>query len=146
MPIPHPPAPAETVVNRLVQMRAIAKRFTASDEFEGRPKSDALRLLTKPLVRFGDDQTDTLDGALFTLAHGTDPELLIVVEALRTDGQYRWHYSLAPMTGYALKATLDDRPVWEASWRKPPYSPREPFFLRVHGREPDSAEKPPKTP
>jgi len=145
-PVPEAPVPAETPVKRLVQMRDIAKRFTASDEFEGRPRSDELRLLTKPLVRFGGDQTDTLDGALFTLAHGTDPELLILLEASRTDGEYRWHYSLAPMTGYALKATLDDQPVWEVGWRKPPFSPREPFFLLVHGREADSVEKAQKNP
>ncbi|HUQ70306.1 MAG TPA: hypothetical protein VM165_12320 [Planctomycetaceae bacterium] len=133
--VPNAPSPAESAVKRLVQMRDIAKRFAASDEFEGRPRSDELRLLTKPLVRFGGDQMDTLDGALFTLAYGTDPELLILLEALRTDGEYRWHYSLAPMTGYALKATLDDQPVWEVGWRKPPFSPREPFFLLVHSRE-----------
>ncbi|MDZ4688955.1 MAG: hypothetical protein SH850_28090 [Planctomycetaceae bacterium] len=145
-PLPTAPPPAETAVKRLVQMREIAKRFTASDEFEGRPRSDELRLLTKPLVRFGGEQSGTLDGALFTLAHGTDPELLILLEAVRTDGEYRWHYSLAPMTGYALKATLDDQPVWEVGWRKPPYSPREPFFLLVHSREPISVEIPSKNP
>lgn len=134
-PLPMAPPPAETAVKRLVQMRDLAKRFSASDEFEGRPKSDELRLLTKPLVRFGKEGTDTLDGALFTLAHGTDPELLILFEAIKTDGEYRWHYSLAPMTGYALKATLDDQPVWEVAWRKGPYSTRDPFFIRVHARE-----------
>jgi hypothetical protein len=39
------------------------------------------------------------------------------------------------MTGYALKATLDDKPDWEVPWRKPPYDPKEPFFIRVHSRE-----------
>jgi hypothetical protein len=134
-PLPMALAPAETAVKRLVQMRDLAKRFSASDEFEGRPKSDELRLLTKPLIRFGKEGADTLDGALFTLAHGTDPELLILLEALKADGEYRWHYSLAPMTGYALKASLDDQPVWEVPWRKGPYSIRDPFFIRVHARE-----------
>lgn len=134
-PVPDSPAPANSLVQRLIQMRDIAKRFTASDEFEGRPQSDELRLLTKPLIRFGADSSDTLDGALFAHAHGTDPELLIVLEALKSDGVFRWHYSLAPMTGYALKASLDNKPVWEVAWRKPPYDPKEPFFAYVHSRE-----------
>ncbi|TXT22600.1 MAG: hypothetical protein FD138_3392 [Planctomycetota bacterium] len=98
-PVPDAPVPAASAVQRLVQMRDIAKRFTASDEFEGRPQSDELRLLRKPLVRFGAENSDTLDGALFVHAHGTDPELMIVLEALKSDDGYRWHYSLAPMTG-----------------------------------------------
>lgn len=134
-PVPNAPVPANSPVQRLIQMRDIAKRFTASDEFEGRPQSDELRLLTKPLIRFGAENSDTLDGALFAHAHGTDPELLIVLEALKSDGAFRWHYSLAPMTGYALKASLDAKPVWEVAWRKPPFNPEEPFFIRVHSRE-----------
>ncbi|MEK6257401.1 MAG: hypothetical protein AABP62_02180 [Planctomycetota bacterium] len=134
-PVPDVPVPAAGAVQRLVQMRDIAKRFIASDEFEGRPKSDELRLLTRPLVRFGAENSDTLDGALFVHAHGTDPELMIVLEALKSDSGHRWHYSLAPMTGYALKASLDDKPVWEVAWRKPPFDPKEPFFIRVHSRE-----------
>ncbi len=134
-PVPDAPVPAAGAVQRLVQMRDIAKRFMASDEFEGRPQSDELRLLTKPLVRFGAENSDTLDGTLFVHAHGTDPELMIVLEALKSESGYRWHYSLAPMTGYALKASLDSKPVWEVAWRKPPYDPKEPFFILVHSRE-----------
>ena len=39
------------------------------------------------------------------------------------------------MTGYALKASLDDNAVWEVPWRKPPFDPSEPFFILVHSRE-----------
>lgn len=134
-PVPDAPSPALNAVQRLIQMRDIAKRFGCSDEFEGRPKSDELRLLTKPLLRFGEEESDTVDGALFVHAHGTDPELMLIIECLKRGGQSRWYYSLAPMTGYALKATLDDKPVWEVNWRKPPFDPREPFFLLVHSRE-----------
>jgi hypothetical protein len=135
MPVPDAPEPARTTVQRLSQMRDIAERFTASDEFEGRPKSDALRLMAKPLIRFGKDGTDTLDGALFVHAHGTDPELMIVIEAVRADSGFRWDYSLAPMTGYALKASLDEKPIWEASLREAPWNLKEPFIVLIHSRE-----------
>jgi hypothetical protein len=135
-PFPDAPAPADTPVKRLAQMRELAGKFTASDEFEGRPRSDELRLLSKPLVRFGREGSETLDGTLFVHAHGgTDPELMIVLEALREDGNYRWHYALAPMTGYALQASLNDKLVWQVPWRRPPFDPQEPFFILVHSRE-----------
>jgi hypothetical protein len=134
-PFPDATAPANTAVKRLVQMRELASRFTASDEFEGRPRSDELRLLTKPLVRFGKEGSDVIDGTLFVHAHGTDPELMIVLEARREDDGHRWYYGLAPMTGYALKASLDDKPVWEVGWRRGPFDPQEPFYILVHSRE-----------
>jgi hypothetical protein len=133
--VPDAPQPASTTVQRLIQMREIANRFNASDEFEGRVQSDELRLLTRPLFRFGKADTQTLDGALFAHAHGTDPELLIIVEAIRIESSYHWHYALAPMTGYALKANLDGQPEWEVPWRQPPYDPKEPFFIRVHSKQ-----------
>ncbi len=68
--LPDAPAPATTAVQRLTQMRQLARRFSVSDEFEGREQSDELRLLSNPLMRFGDPQTETLDGGLFTYAHG----------------------------------------------------------------------------
>jgi hypothetical protein len=134
-PVPDTAQPADNSVQRMVQMRDIAKRFGCSDEFEGRPKSDALRLLTKPLLRWSGEKHEIQDGALFVHAHGTDPELMIVIESLKSERGYRWNYALAPMTGYALKATLDEQPVWEVDWRKPPYDSKEPFFLLVHSRE-----------
>ncbi len=133
--VPDATQPANTTVQRLIQMREIASRFKASDEFEGRVQSDELRLLTRPLFRFGKADTETPDGALFAHAHGTDPELLIIVEAIRGESAYHCHYALAPMTGYAMKATLDGKPNWEVPWRKPPYDPKEPFFIRVHSRQ-----------
>ena len=134
-PVPDAPQPAATAVQRLKQMRDIADRFKASDEFEGREQSDELRLLSRPLHRFGKADTETLDGALFAHAHGTDPELLIIIEAIQVYTGHEWHYALAPMTGYALKATLDDKPNWDVPWRQPPYDPKEPFFVRVHSKE-----------
>ncbi len=135
-PVPDAPLPAAKAVQRLVQMRQIARRFSVSDDFEGRVQSDNLRLLSNPMLRFGTEGSEILDGALFVHAHGTDPELMILIEALKSDDGYRWHYSLAPMTGYALKAALDEKPVWEVAWRQPPFDNKEPFFILVHSREP----------
>jgi len=134
-PVPDAAVPADTPVQRLAQMRKIAGRFSVSDEFQGRKRTDELRLLSKPLLRFGDPDSTTIDGSLFAQAHGTDPELLIILEALKTEDGARWYYSLAPMTGYALQARLDDKPVWQVEWRKGPFDVKEPFLILVHSKE-----------
>lgn len=125
------PPPAATPVKRLAQMRRLADRFTANDEFEGKSRWE-LRMLAKPLLRYADQTAGLLDGAMFALAHGTDPEVFILLEARKVDGDYAWHYALAPMTGYALKVQLDGKEIWEIQWRKGPYKPTDPFFITVY--------------
>ena len=125
------PTPASSAVKRLSQMRQLANRFTANDEFEGKSRWE-LRMLAKPLLRYADEKADLLDGAMFALAHGTDPEVFILLEARKADGDYVWHYALAPMTGYALKVQLDGKETWEVQWRKGPYKPSDPFFITVY--------------
>lgn len=126
--------PAGSAVRRLVQMRNIAGEFKAGDDFEGKSRWE-LRLLAKPLYRYGRESSDVLDGALFTFAHGTDPELLIMVEARRSqeqDEKYEWHYGLAPMTAYALKVTLKGDDVWSSPYRKSPFPTSDPFINVVY--------------
>ncbi len=128
MPIEGAPAPAETAVQRLAQMRKIAKDFEAADDFEGKSRWE-LRLFATPLQRYGKPNTDILDGALFAFAHGTDPEVFLMLEARSSSGEYRWHYGLAPMTAYALRASYKGKAVWERPEQKPPFDPSEPYFI-----------------
>jgi len=127
-PIEGAPPPAETAVQRLSQMRKIAADFEAADDFEGASRWE-LRLLPKPLKRYGNPDTELLDGALFAFVHGTDPEVFLMLEARGAPEKRRWHYGLAPMTAYALKVSYKDRPIWSTKWRKPPFDPDEPFYI-----------------
>jgi hypothetical protein len=122
------PAPAETPVGRLAQMRTIAKDFEAADDFEGKSRWE-LRLLAKPLQRYGKPDSDILDGALFAFAHGTDPEVLLMVEARQSGKNYRWHYGLAPMTAYAVRASYKGKSVWDHPQQKSPVDPASPYHI-----------------
>jgi hypothetical protein len=124
---PHP----DSAVRRLTQMRNIAQEFKADDDFEGKSRWE-LRLLAKPVHRYGQENSDIMDGALFTFAHGTDPEVLVMIEARRSGGMYEWYYGLAPMTAYALKVSSKDREIWSAPFRKNPNQPDEPFLVTVY--------------
>ena len=125
-PISDTPAPADTRVKRLTQMRRLAERFEVVDDFHPiytDPKTERhiLRLLTKPLYRYetgsdpaaGNPATDELiDGALFGFVLGTDPEALLMIEAYKTPEGAQWRYALAPMTVYGLIGRLDGTEVW----------------------------------
>src|SRR5262245_15390880 len=60
-PVPGAPAPAESAAGRLVQLRALADRFTATVTFRG--DKSALRRLAVLVYRYGDPKREPLDGA-----------------------------------------------------------------------------------
>ena len=127
-PVSDAPPPSQTRPGRLSQMKQIAQRYKAEDEFEEKSAWE-LRLLSTPVHRWeGKSGSTLIDGALFVYVHGTDPEALLFLEAQRTPAGEVWKSSFAPMTGYALKIREQDRPVWSISKRMGPYDPNEPFI------------------
>ena len=66
------------------------------------------RLLTQPIYRVPADART--DAALFAFVQGTDPEVVLLVEAVNSTG---WRYALARMTVVAIAADLNDARVWE---------------------------------
>ncbi len=119
--------PAKSAEARLVQMRQITRRFSVKDDFQG-ASADELRLLTTPLVRYNNE--NLLDGAIFSFAHGTDPELFVIIEAQKPDSEktgktqpsHEWRVALAPMTSYAITAKLDGKDFWSVGWRQAPHA------------------------
>lgn len=112
--LPEGPAPAERKAQRLTQMRALARRFTARcyDSRTGEPTD--LRLLPQPLYRFEDEKAGVLDGALFAFVVSNDPELFLLLEAARDGerGAAAWRFSLARMSSLPETVRLDDKEVW----------------------------------
>jgi hypothetical protein len=110
-PVPGAPAPADSPAQRLRQLRALAKEFTAS-EVDREGVTRELRLLTQPVYRYESTDPAVLDGGLFAFVEGTDPEVFLLLEARRRDGGYGWDYALARMNGVALRVVHRDREVW----------------------------------
>ena len=81
-----------------------------------------------PLFRYPKKAEDgVVDGALFALASeaGTDPEILVILEAVQSEGGLRWEYALGRFSDHDLFATLDGKPVWS--------SVRGELNTRLHG-------------
>lgn len=128
-PIPGAPTPAATPEKRQRQLRTLAAAFTVEDDFR-REGWQRLRMFSTPLARYGKPGTSVLDGALYTFVMTTDPEAFLAIEAHQTDAGLQWRYGLAPMTIYALRASLRGSEVWSVPLRPVPGisgEPTEPF-------------------
>jgi|tagenome__1003787_1003787.scaffolds.fasta_scaffold20842230_2 hypothetical protein len=112
--IPETPAPAESKVQRLVEMRNLARRFSGRRYNWRETDVLELRLLTTPLFRFQASEKGIVDGAIFSFAKGTDPEVLLLLEAVTNmPGQDAyWQYSLARMSSQKQVMRLDEKEIW----------------------------------
>jgi len=113
-------AVAERSATRLTQMKDLQRRFTAHEQtpIEGRIE---LRPLAKPLHRYADAAAGILDGAILSFANGTNPEVFLMLEAVREPkGDVVWQYALIQMTGAVVTAELDGQEVWSRGEADPP--------------------------
>lgn len=115
-PIPNAPQPAGDEAKLGRQLTEQARRFKAFEFFdaasEGRPQRYELRLLAKPVYRYKDPARGILDGGVFLIAYGRNPEIALVIEAI-ADGKTppRWLYGLGRIAAAELHVTLDERDI-----------------------------------
>jgi hypothetical protein len=116
-PVADAPEPAKNQTRRLAQMRDLARRFTAQVRREN--SKWEMRLLPQPIYRYeiADENSPVVDGAVFAFlwTAGTDPEVLITVEARRTDEGVRWFYAPARFTNCEAWLQYQGKEVWRAN-------------------------------
>lgn len=123
-PVPNVSPPAKSRARRLIQMRRIAKPFSAKMK-EG-DKTDSLRLLTQPIFRHEDikppDQASVVDGAVFAYVSsvGTDPEVLLAIECVEKDSRFHWEYAPVRFTHRELWLHHKDHEVWHVRTHNTP--------------------------
>jgi hypothetical protein len=107
--------PAAIPGARLVQMRRLAQEFTGH-EFDKDGKRWDLRLLPAPLYRYPAANAGVVDGALFTLVSnaGTDPEVLLLIEARLEGGKTRWEYACGRFSDRDLYVQRKNKEVWSS--------------------------------
>jgi hypothetical protein len=115
-PMPDAPKPAAKPLERLLQMKEMVKRFTAT--FTGwseKDKPEELRLLPRQLFRYDVGKLpETLDGAVFAFVEGTDPEVILIFEATKDGDKAAWHCAIVRASSGGLEVKLDGKIVWEA--------------------------------
>lgn len=128
--IPRAPIPESTRPMRLRQMKLLAERFQAAMMGWKADSTDReeLRLLTRPLFRYEPHAGMIIDGAVFAFVMGTDPEVLLLIEAVKTGDQTRWQYAFVRRTSGKLEGRLDNAVVWQVDKFPQQHDPRLAYF------------------
>lgn len=129
-PVPDGPAPAKSAVARLRQMKTLARRFSSTllRWREDGSDREELRMLPQPVYRYESKDPDVLDGTMFFFVQGTDPESLLLLEAVREGSGYQWQFALARRSSGALTAQYRDKTVWKVPLE---HTPRNPERTRI---------------
>lgn len=130
--VPEADPPAETPAARLRQMKTIADRFTITMLGWKEDDSDReqLRRLAKEFYRYKPEEPGLVDGAVFAFVKGTDPEAVLVLEAVETQKGKgaEWQYALARLTSGGVEARLGEQVIWRIEKHTPRQDPSKPFF------------------
>jgi hypothetical protein len=103
----------DTFAKRTLQLRAIARDFTANSTDNEKHRWE-LRLLPKPLFRYDKPQGDVIDGALlaFVSDAGTDPEIILILEARKVQDRTEWYYRTVRLSISDLYVDYKGERVW----------------------------------
>jgi hypothetical protein len=71
-----------------------------------------LRLLPQPVYRYGRPDEAVADGAIFAYCKGTNPEVLLLVEAVKNGKELQWNYAFARMSSRGCEVRREDKVVW----------------------------------
>jgi hypothetical protein len=113
--LPDAPAPEASAARRAIQMRSLARTFTAHS-IDHRQERWELRLLPQPLYRYEKPGGDIEDGALlaFVTSAGTDPEVILVLEARKTGTTSAWFYRAIRFSDSDLYVQHSGKDVWSS--------------------------------
>jgi hypothetical protein len=95
--IPGAPPPAADPAPRQRQHKQLAQKFTGHQFWDPDNTRYELRRLERPLHTYRDEAAGLLDGALYTLANGTNPEIMLFVEARidpKNQGKAVWQFAV----------------------------------------------------
>jgi hypothetical protein len=146
-PVPGAEPPAESPVARMRQMKRIADRFTVTMLGWKGDDSDReqLRRLVKELYRYKPESPETVDGAVFAFVKGTDPEVLLALEAVPGEGGPTWQYAFVRQTSGGVEARLGDEILWTVPKHVPRKDPTK-AFISLAGPLDVPLPKEPETP
>jgi len=114
-PLPGAPTPEASPARRLIQMRSLAREFTAHS-IDYQMERWELRLLGQPLYRYEKAEGDVVDGALFAFvtSAGTDPEVVVALEAHKSGDALAWHYRTIRFSDSNLYVQHLGKEVWSS--------------------------------
>ncbi|MBC7817402.1 MAG: hypothetical protein IAG10_10975, partial [Planctomycetaceae bacterium] len=110
--VPNSPEVSAQPAIRLRQMKEISRRFEAHQFWDPDNSRFEMRLLVQPVHRYHDEASKLIDGAVFVMAHGTNPEVLVQIEAHVAEKTSTWKYSVVRLGSAEMHVLLDGKEVW----------------------------------
>jgi hypothetical protein len=115
--VPGAAAPASEGPQRQKQLKQLAQKFTGHQFWDPNNSRYELRRLERPLCTYRDEDSGILEGALYTLANGTNPEIMLFIEA-RVDPKDKsrtaWQYAVGRLAHAELHMDYDGKEVFNA--------------------------------
>jgi hypothetical protein len=114
-PLAGAPMPEASAARRLIQMRSLARDFTAHS-IDYMQERWELRLLAQPLFRYDKPEGDVVDGTLFAFvtSAGTDPEVILALEARQEGDKLAWYYRAIRFSDSNLYVQHAGKEVWKS--------------------------------
>ena len=120
---PVPDAPRA----RQQAMRALVRQFEASELRRG--EKFPLRLLERPIYSYADPDHGVTDAALFAISNGTNPEILVQIEARQEQGKRQWQVAFDRLTAAEATVKLDGKELWKIpATNSGKQDPRDPYY------------------
>lgn len=120
--IPGATEPAATANRRKLQLRELSRQFKGIMTGWKNDDSDReeLRLLGQPLYSYQSTDPEVIDGALFGFVQGTDPEILLLIEARSVAAAApKWMFAFVRRTSGGLEGHHNGKLVWQADKHPP---------------------------
>jgi hypothetical protein len=137
---PKAPIPAEDAPQRLRQMKELVRQLKAYEFFKpaNHPSIERyeLRVLPQPVHRYADANSGLLDGGMFIISYGLNPELVLLVEA-RRDASSRpaWYCGFARIAIAELHVDFESKEIWShrGGFSRGPGDPYWMFIKPIEG-------------
>jgi hypothetical protein len=114
--VPQAPAAAADASQRQRQLKLLCQKFTGHEIWNPNNSRYELRRIERPVHTYRDEDHGLLEGGLFILANGTNPEILLFLEA-RADPKEKskavWQFMLARSANAELHLEFDGKEVFD---------------------------------
>jgi hypothetical protein len=114
-PIPDAPEPDASASKRRLQLRQLARRYSAYT-IDYRDQRWQLRLVPTPIYQWdAEEDSDRLGGAVFVMCQDTNTDVVVCIEARETVDGAEYVYACGSFADWEAHAELDGEEVWFAA-------------------------------
>jgi hypothetical protein len=130
--IPGAPVPAGDSLQRQRQLKLLAQKFTAHEFWDPNNSRYELRRLERPLRTYRDEAAGLLDGGMYIISNGTNPEIMVAVEARVQPGSKAapvWQFAVGRLSHSELHVEYDGKEVFSGPRGYLLSGPNRPYWV-----------------